>query len=195
MTSTADDGATASTVYLPLGHEAGVRRAWSLPTAIVDDDDVRDVRTDAAGGAVGTLVVAGTFLGVGTSRRDRHRNHRPGTYAVPDDRCAACRWFETRVFLLPAGDYVLHHAGVSLVPGERDLCRHERAYSAHEVVELYTVRRWRDGRRESFLPKPAVRALAQAAAFDERLRDLYEEAWLAEATPAPRAGGEVDPES
>lgn len=148
---------------LPGGDESGATGTWRLPTRVRSDVDpeVDD----------GVLEFEGRFLGVGSSRRERHGFHA-GPYATNQERCGVCRWFETRIFRLGPNDYVLHHAGRSIVPGEDDLCRHERAFSSYEVIERYVVRRADEG--TASLTRPAARALAQAAAFDDDLRDAYE---------------------
>lgn len=69
---------------LPQGRDAGTRATWTLPVGREDED---------------RLEVEGTFLGVGSTHRDRHP-HRPLTEYVSasDEKCAACRWFEIRLF-------------------------------------------------------------------------------------------------
>jgi hypothetical protein len=145
---------------LPDGPESGVERTWRLATVSEDDPLVR----------AGVLEVDARFLGVGSSRRQRHILH-PGRYATRSERCGVCRWFETRIFRVGENEYVLHHTGRSIVPGERSFMRHERAFSGPEVIERYTVR---PGDADPFLARPAARALAQAAAHDDVLRDAYE---------------------
>jgi hypothetical protein len=148
-------------LLLPDSRQSGERGTWRLPTTTSTDDDVED----------GVLTIEARFLGLGGSRLSRHDPH-PGRFAVGGARCPYCRWFETRIFRLGPNDYVLHHAGRSIVPGESQLCRHERAFSPQEVLELYTVRHVHENR--AFLTRPAARALAQACAFDDDLRDAYE---------------------
>lgn len=146
---------------LPDGRRSGEVATWRLPTTTTADADVTDE----------VLEIEARFLGLGGSRLSRHDLH-PGRFAVGGVRCPYCRWFETRIFRVGPNDYVLHHAGRSIVPGESQLCRHERAFSPQEVIELYTVRHAHEGR--AFLTRPAARALAQACAFDDDLRDAYE---------------------
>lgn len=144
----------------PEGSDIGIRGVWLLPTVTEEPGHVRD----------GLLRIEGRFLGVGSARRGRHSNHR-GEYATRDDRCSVCRWFETRIFRV-GGEYVLYHVGRSIVPGERDFTRHERAFSPEEVIERYTYRN-RDT-DEPFLGRPAALALSQAVSHDDDLRDAYE---------------------
>jgi hypothetical protein len=150
---------TPPNLPLPGGDQSGDEGTWELPTTSPDPD--------ASGGV---LTLEARFLGVGSSRQAHHGDHL-GATARPGERCGLCRWFETRIFKLGSNDYVLHHAGRSVVPGEDQLVRHERVYSAAEVVEAYTVRRVDEGR--TFLTRPAARALAQAVAFDDDLREAY----------------------
>lgn len=144
---------------LPGGVDSGREATWRLPTVITDDDDVVD----------GVLTLTARFLGLGSSRYDRHADH-PGRWATREERCGQCRWYELRLFRVSRNDYVLYHVGRSQVPGEVDLCRHERAYSPQEVIERCVVRH--PGRAS--LTRPSARALAQAAPFDDELRDAYE---------------------
>lgn len=145
---------------LPDGSRSGEEGTWELPTVIEDDPHVRD----------GVLVIDAKFLGGGNSRQRRHGDHL-GVFAGEGERCGVCRWFETRIFQLGPSEYVLHHVGRSIVPGEDDICRHERGYSALEVIELYTIR---NPGENPFITRPAARALAQAAGHDDDLRDAYE---------------------
>lgn len=145
---------------LPGGEDSGVEDVWRLPTSVADDPDVTD----------GVLTLEARLLGVGSSRQEQHDPH-PGDVVAHDARCGRCRWFETRIFRVAHNEYVLHHAGRTVVPGERQLVRHERAYSPYEVIEAYTIRREAEG--HSFVTRPARRALAQAVAFDTALRQAY----------------------
>lgn len=148
------------TLELPNGDRSGEDATWRLPTSSVEDRQVRD----------GVLVLDARFLGMGSSRRLHHINHA-GVYATTEERCGVCRWFETRIFRIQRNEYVLHHAGRTIVPGESNYVRHDRAFSPTEVIELYTIRN-RD--RDPFLTRPAARALAQAVGHDDDLRDAYE---------------------
>lgn len=152
---------------LPTARDAGERAAWELPVG-------RE-------GHVRALADA-TFLGFGSTERSRHRNHPELDYAPPKIKCAACRWYESRLFKIHDGDsqhYLLHHTGASTVPGEVDWYRYEEAYSAHNVVELFTVRPDPDdlddrGRqRTPFLTRPGATVLALAARFDDAVDDAY----------------------
>ena len=156
---------------LPTGPDAGTRGSWALPVG-------RE-------GAVRQLPDA-TFVGYGTTQTSRHTNHDDSDFAPRSGaRCSACRWYETRLFKVhdPSGNhpdhYIIHHSGASRVPGEVYLFRYEEAWSAHEVVELFTVRPDPDdtdshGRqRTPFLTRPGARTLAMAARFDDDVDDAY----------------------
>lgn len=154
------------TTTLPGGELTGEEATWRLTTRTPEPDVV-----------AGVLEFRGVFLGVGSSQATRHTDHA-GDYATREEKCGACRWFETRIFRLGPNEYVLHHAGRSIVPGEVDLQRHERAYSPHEVIELYTIRK-DDPDSKPFLNRPALRALAQAAPFDHDLSAVWSDrAWV-----------------
>lgn len=171
---------------IPGGELTGQVGTWRLPARwserAADDSrfelDPGDPGDPGSGhdNRVGTLTLEdATFLGVGSSRQERHFGHPSTRYAPKPtgkgEGCGACRWFETRIFKLGDNEYVLHHAGRSIVPGEQDLCRYEEAFSPYEVIERYTVR---NNVRPPFITRPALLALAQAASFDSTLRDAYE---------------------
>ncbi len=129
----------------------------------------------------GVVVVRGYVLGQSSSQRDQH-NHPPGVQPLDEGgrrRCAACRWLET--LIIEELDeskprYVIHTVGRSVVPGESDRPRLVRTDSASEVVETLHVSRRRlagDGPEETFIPRPSLLALAQAADSDVDLRDAY----------------------
>lgn len=93
------------------------------------------------------------------------------------------RWFEVGLYALEDGTYVVHTIGRSTVTGERDLGRVEMTDSPYEVIEMLTVRRVssRHGQRTGgdrraqnpYLPKASLRALAQAAEFDDGINEAY----------------------
>jgi hypothetical protein len=123
-----------------------------------------------------TFTVTGTFLGVGSSHRPRHKGHEAGTFIPRREHCSTCRWTEIRIFV-EAGErtrYAVVNRGVSIVPGERELVTCERFTTGFSVVEGVTTRKTqRDGSQVVALTLPAARALAQAAAHDESIRDAY----------------------
>jgi len=172
---------------LPRRGEVNARRLWRLPTVNRQDRD----------GPPNFVEFNGKFLGFSSSHREVHGVHTGGdTYArARIDRCAACRWFEPRIFRVDdvAEDYsgaenaryLVHFGGFSIVPGEQIRVRHEWLTSAFEVVEALTTRRSnrfegevdeddpRPPSMSSYLTPPAARALAMAAANDDDLQHAY----------------------
>jgi hypothetical protein len=154
---------------LPTGPNAGQRDEWVLPVGREGDGRALSLR-DA------------TFLGFSSTQTSRHTGHDGAEHAEPKTRCSACRWYETRLFRVHDGQphhYVVHHLGASRAPGEVALCRYQDAWSAHEVVELFTQRPNTDetddrGRpRTPFLTRPGARVLAQAASYDDEIDDAF----------------------
>lgn len=117
----------------------------------------------------------GVVLGTATSEAQYH-NHDSDylTAAAPPkegrrQKCSACRWLETTIYLKAGGQYVVHTNGRSIVPGERDYVRVTFTDSAYEVVEILTVK----GQTDPFIPAPSARALAQAADKDDDIQEAY----------------------
>lgn len=159
--------AVTTRLELPTGRDAGRRGEWEIPVG-------RD-------GQLRTLDDA-TFLGFGSTERSRHQNHPDSDFGAPGVKCPACRWYESRLFRVHDENphhYLIHHVGASAVPGEVDWCRYEEAFSAHEVVELFTVRPnpddvdGRGRQRTPFLTRPGAHVLAVAAAHDDEVDDAY----------------------
>lgn len=109
----------------------------------------------------------GRRLGTGTSWREDKR-----------------RWFEVDVYRAASGTYIIHTRGCSLVEGEQTLSRILRTPSAFEVIEMLTVKKCDDcgshvcqdrdhTRRRLYLPRQSSHALAQAAQWDDDIRDAY----------------------
>lgn len=153
-------------VDLPTARDVNTRGAWELPVG--------------RAGQVHLLADA-TFLGFGSTERTKHTNHA-SDYATPGVKCPACRWYESRLFKVHdehAHHYVVHHVGASVVPGEVYLHRYEDAWSAHEVIELFTIRPHPDDSapdarpRAPFLTRPGAHVLAVAAGFDEEVSFAY----------------------
>ncbi len=125
----------------------------------------------------------GIRLGHETSYQDQHTHH-PRRAAAKREKCSACRWFEVSIYrryvevetsvgdMLGAtgADYVVHTVGASNVPNEQRLSRIAVTESAFEIVELLTVRKIDE---QPFITVQSSRALAQAAARDEDVRDAY----------------------
>lgn len=136
------------------------------------------------------LTFTGQRLALETSRRDQHTHH-PTRIGHPGDRkCHACRWLEVTIyrrfnvtdtddlaklftdtkFHEVDTDYVLHTIGGTTVPGERQLVRVATTPSAHELLELLTVRK---NPQDPFIAAQSLRALARAARFDPEVENAY----------------------
>jgi len=93
------------------------------------------------------------------------------------------RWFEVDIYL--AGEtYIIHTQGRSEVAGETTLSRILRTKSPFEVVEMLTVKKCNTcgqhscqdrnhSDRRLYLPRQSAHALAQAAQWDDGIRDAY----------------------
>lgn len=125
---------------------------------------------------------AGVMLAYGSSESGDHRDHPNTTYAPKGVKCSACRWLEVELYLKypdqvnddqqQGNVYVVVTRGPSIIPEERDYEKITFTESAYEVVEVLTVRKTR-GVQSTFLPPQHARALAQAAAHDDGLKDAY----------------------
>lgn len=149
------------TTDLPGVEEVGTSGTWHLPGQI-----------DRETGRPRVTPVQGRFIGMASSQREDHNRHtfHSDKYVSKGERCSACRWSVFRVFCEEGGGYTIHHAGMSVVPGETTRYRYERVRTAYEVVESMTTRR----NKQAFLTVAAARVLAQCAAYDVPLRDAYE---------------------
>jgi hypothetical protein len=123
----------------------------------------------------------GQFLGLGSSHRDTHINHEGHRFAPKGTPCSGCRWFESRIFVVRESDvndrFLLYTVGQSIVDDEEPRYRAEWAVSPYEVIDLLTTFRPSDqpgGQRQQSLSYAARRALAQAANFNNKMRDAYE---------------------
>lgn len=122
----------------------------------------------------GTTTFNGTVLGSATSEDLQHNHKGPYVSSTPANgkrpSCSACRWFEVTLYDdEDADEYVVHTVGRSILPDEIDYARVSRTTSAYEVVEILTVRQ----KGSVFIAAPSLRALAQAAAIDDDMRDAY----------------------
>lgn len=80
------------------------------------------------------------------------------------------RWFEVFIYRDSIGRYLVHRLGQTSEPGESVRYQLDITGSAFEVVEILTSRTHSN---EVHIPRPSVRAIAQAAAFDDKIRDAY----------------------
>lgn len=139
-------------------------------------------------------VFTGERLAFVSSKMETH-NHElvkvtdhPIPYPLPKhQKCSACRWFEVSIFrvmenveMIPTQGvghrYLVNMIGRTIVQDEITFCRMEWAFSAHELLEIMTVRRPGTQERPSsvFFPKPNARALAMSCAYDTEIRDAWE---------------------
>lgn len=118
---------------------------------------------------------AGVLLAEGSSQADQHRDHPESATAPKGVKCSKCRWLEVEIYRRIDEDpnvYVVVTRGPSIVPDERDYEKIAFTESEYEVAELLTVRKTR-GTQSTFMPPQHARALAQAAAHDPKLREVY----------------------
>jgi hypothetical protein len=142
--------------------DVGLRRGWTLPLDNLVDGP--------------SASFTGRFLGFGTTHRETHINHDATEFAPKGVTCSGCRWFEARIFRADDGRFALYTVGESVVPGEDPRYRLTWCVSPYEVIDLLTTFRDADDGhgRKSYLNVAARRVLAQAAGFDDVLRDAYE---------------------
>lgn len=114
------------------------------------------------------VAFTGEEIGNASSKYETH-NHDVVAGPLPGQRCSACRWQEVRLFQRHDGWFCVYTVGRSVVPGEKDFIKYRTTQSAFEVIELLTVRNGKN----TFLPVPAARALAQAAQKNDDIRDAY----------------------
>ena len=142
----------------------------SLSVATLPAAEVRTFELPVPGGSE---TITAQLLGYATSHRMRHNKHANEQFAIPGEKCPACRWFEARIFRLATDHdgaiFAVHTQGPSLVPGEIMKCRLAYGQSGYEVVELLTVRK----ADAIFLPAASSRALAQAAGLDRDIETAY----------------------
>lgn len=144
----------------PGPEQVGRSGVWELP--VTDGDPV---------------LIEGVFLGMASSQRASHENHRgfpyglDATWTSDNQRCSACRWFEPRVFIHDQEPrfFGLYKIGMTIVPGEQVRRSYVQAGSALELIESMAIRR--QGRL--VLPIPARRVIAQATGYDTEIRDAY----------------------
>lgn len=122
----------------------------------------------------------GRVIGAGSTQRDDHSHaiSRDRPYAAQRQSCSACRWFEAYIYIVTrpperypeSGRYLVVTVGGTVVPGEVDFHRANFTDSGFEVVELLTIRK---SGSEPYLATSAARALAQAAAVDDDVREAF----------------------
>lgn len=145
------------------------------PVNLPDESDVGRVDTWTIVSGDTTFAVHARFLGMSTSFIKEH-NHPTNRSARVNERCRACRWFEPRIFREVGGQqrYLVHRTGHSIVAGEETFTSFEWVVGAYKVIEVMTTRRNGNSTRTApFLTHPAARVLAQAASYDDDMRDAY----------------------
>lgn len=123
----------------------------------------------------------GRLLGQASTHKPRHERlvHDPGSYAAPRERCAACRWFEVRIYGAYEDErrpdrltaYYVQTVGKSVVPGEVDRFRVRRTTRARSVIASLVQEQ--NGR--TFVPWSSRQALDQAADHDDALAELVDD--------------------
>src|SRR5262245_24630795 len=79
-------------------------------------------------------------------------------------------WFEVFIYRDRNGGFLVHRLGQTNVAGQSVRYQLDRTDSAYEVVEILTARTHQS---QAHIPRPSARALAQAAAYDDQIRDAY----------------------
>ena len=127
-----------------------------------------------------TETFMGDFIALASTYRPEHFRHPNTEYmdVTSGLKCNRCRWFELRIFYNHVDScYVLHFAGRTIVPGEIQRFRVDRAVSAYEVIEILSAKtshgRQPGNSEGPYLTAPALRALSQAAGFDDDIRDAF----------------------
>jgi hypothetical protein len=123
----------------------------------------------------GDIKVEGHVVGFASSHRDAHA-HRSDEIGSTVVRCSACRWSEITI-IIPTDDeaekhncqYIVHTYGPTIISDEINLCHLYYVRSAHQIIEILTVRR----PNNVYLPRVAAIALADAAGYDRSIEDAY----------------------
>lgn len=161
--TTTDRGDTTMALTLPAFTEAGDLGVWNF-------EDRYGSRTE----------LEGDFLGMGSTHRPYHKHAFP-PYAEPRQHCSTCRWMELRIFQeceRPEGGerlgrYLIVRTGQSVVPDEEVRTTFGYLDTASEVVNALIT--WSEEGRGS-LNYVERRALEQASAYDDELKEAYEAA-------------------
>ncbi len=161
---------------LPADDAVGISDGLTFILPIVDSDAI-DVQNPV-------YRFNGDFLGLGSTFRPTHFRHPHSTFMESGSglKCNRCRWFELRIFYdNDQTGYLLHFAGRSMVPGEIQRYRFERALTAYELIEIMSGKaaHGQQSRNDpDFVPHltaPGRRALSQAAGFDDDIKDAYKD--------------------
>lgn len=85
-------------------------------------------------------------------------------------RAHKTRWFEVEIYKTDDGEYLVQTRGMTVIPGEITKTRVVRTRSSFEVVQVLEVGRHNE---TPYLPRDSLRALAQAAQWDDDLMERY----------------------
>lgn len=117
----------------------------------------------------------GQRLAHASSQRPQH-THPTRHWAIPHERCSACRWFEAGIYVVtesaalrdqPVGAYVLETSGKTIVPNERDRFR-VRVFVDPWVVVAKLMKRHDN---DVYLPPVSKNVLEQAARKDKKIAE------------------------
>lgn len=126
-------------------------------------------------------------LGFGSSYRQTHLNHAPGT--KPNGRCSGCRWTDTAILwaqpiehvgegrFMPTGpeQYLFASFGKSRIEGERRLDTVVWTDNPHDILRMLFVPTKPEFQRDTgakAVPPHNAAAFREAAAIDSRLAAL-----------------------
>lgn len=80
------------------------------------------------------------------------------------------RWFDVDIYERERdGMYVIHTQGKTRVAGERTYIRIVETMSAFDAVSVLVVHH----NGKTYIPRQSIRAIAQAAQWDDDMRDAY----------------------
>lgn len=144
---------------MPDRSETGFEGPWRIATKEFD-------RTG------GTYSFNGIFLGIGSSQKGGHE-HPPDEFPKNQgEKCGACRWTEVRLYRLEGAKlrYIVHVAGRSSIPGERQYYKIEYVDEPELVVMTLTTRRG----GQPHIGHVGMAVLQRAADFDDEIRVLFQ---------------------
>jgi hypothetical protein len=153
-----DAASSRAVVDLPTSGSVGMIADWVLPLDEWEDGE--------------TLRFRARFLGFSSSYQQKHKPHAD-QYAVPGEKCGACRWFEPRLFREVDGArrYLLYYIGETIVPGEETRYRHQWVMSGERVLDALAIDQ--TGKGFWVLSLPAQRLVGEAVGHDDELLSAY----------------------
>lgn len=117
-------------------------------------------------------------LGFGSSYRESHVNHQPGTPLERGVRCSGCRWTDTAILKSDTGHYVFVSLGKSAIEGEWQRSAVIWTEDPKEVLRKMFVPTKKEFVRDTgpmSIPPHNADAFRQAAHADDALGALLEE--------------------